>query len=305
MKQKFQNIYIGFDYGVVLPFFALLPYKMGRFLAKCRGAVYFYLKRDWRSFTFGDDTLHDRAFRGLKSIVTNRSEKEYKLLLRSRYIHQSIEEYEAVLLRKGKFPAVEVEYRGLEAVEKSIAENPHCVFITAHFGNSLAGVSFLEVLGVPVLGMSSDVTKKDMVNNSITKLYDEKYKAIGAKLNGGEVIDIEGNTKKFLKFLKQKGSLIIIADLPPTHHNETPEFREFFGEKRGFASGATKLASSANSKIIAFVSYYLNGKYIMQFSQENQEPYSFLEQEINKRPNLWWASDLLELYPKKESKNEI
>lgn len=306
MKKKIESIYIRFDYGILLPFFGIFPYKLGRFFAKCRGALYFYFQRDWRSFTFGDTELFKRTLNSYKIIIPNLNNKEYTKLTRQRYIYQSVEEYEAVLLSQGKFPLAEVVYEGEKEVFEYIQKNPHCVFITGHFGNSLAGVCFLEFLGIPILGMSSSVTKNSNVHPSITKLYNEKYKAIAKRLNGGDVIDIEGNAKKFMDFLKKTGSLIIIADLPPASVNEVPLFKDFFGKKRGFASGASKLSKSVNGKIIPFVSYYENGKYIMKFGDLKNDPYNFLENEIQKRPYLWWACDLLEEYKIKEGTvNEI
>lgn len=300
MKKKLSNIWTGIDYGGVLPFFGIFPYRVGRALAYGRGCLNYHLKRDWRSFTFGDTGLYDRAYRAYKTIVPGLGEKEYKKLLRQRYAYQSIEEFEAALLAKGKFPGARVRYEGLEKVKEYVKQNPNVVFITSHFGNSLAGVSFLEVLGVPILGMSSNVTKNENVHRSITKLYEEKYKAIAKHLNGGDVIDIEGNRKTFMNFLKNKGSLIIVADLPPTRHNKIPAFRKFFGETRGFASGAAKFCESANTRMIPFVSFYEKGEYVMRFAPLDMEPYAFLQEQIAQRPSMWWASDLLELYGKKK-----
>lgn len=217
-------------------------------------------------------------------------------------MHQSIEEFESVLLDKNKFNLADVKYIGADRVEEQIAKNQHVVFITSHFGSSLPAVTFLERFKVPILGMSSNVTNGEKVNPAITNLYFNKYRAIAKHLNGGDVIDVEGNAKKFLHFLKKKGSLIIIADLPPGHPNETPVWKTFFGKKRGFASGATKLANSTNSKIIPFVCYYEDESYVMKFGDLEGDPYSFLEEEIRKRPEMWWASDLLDIYAKEVEK---
>lgn len=297
-KKKLTYLYVWLDYGVILPFLTLLPQKLGRYGARLRGIVYYHKQRDWRSFTFGDHDLWARVHRSYRAMFPDLEESRVETLAQERYIHQSIEEYETTALIMGNFPTNRVEYEGLEEVLSIVEQNPHHVFITAHFGSSLVGVHFLHALGIPVLGMSSNVTKHPIVHPVITKLYRQKYDAIGRFLNGGEVIDREGNTRTFFKFLKNRGSLVIIADLPPSSVNEEAHYVPFFNQYRGLASGAKKLSETTQCKIIGFVSYFENGKHVLKFDTDN-DAYRFLENEIIKRPGMWWASDMLEMYPVK------
>ena len=94
--------------------------------------------------------------------------------------------------------------------------------------------------------------------------------------------------------------MVIIADLPPNNANEVPTWKMFFGRERGFASGAGKLAASTHAEIIAFVCYFEEDHYVVKFSDFDQDPHSFLEEAIAKRPQMWWASDILGLLPTKE-----
>jgi lauroyl/myristoyl acyltransferase len=300
MSKRLENLWIWFDYGIFLPFLTLFPYKYGRYLAALRGYLYSLIKRDWRSFTFDDTSLWQRTYNSYKEICPHLSHNEHIKLVKKRYMHQSIEEYEGVLLDKDNFNHIQVTYIGLKNVEEQIAKNPHAVFVTAHFGSSLLGITFLNKLNIPLLVMSSNVVEHEKVHPTITNFFLKKYRGIDRYMNGGEVLDIEGNGKKFLNFLKKIGSLVIISDLPPNNANETPVFKMFFGQKRGFASGAQKLAKSTNSIIIPFVCYFEDNGFVMKFGDLEKDPYSFLEEEISVRPELWWASDLLEIYKKEE-----
>ncbi|MCX6050895.1 MAG: hypothetical protein NTZ60_00085 [Campylobacterales bacterium] len=295
-----KNLWIGFDYGVFLPSLAFLPYKWGRSVASFRGHLYSLIKRDWRSFTFGDEGLWERTYKAYEEICPNLSHDERLKLVQKRYMYQSIEEFEGALLDKDKFSHIKVKYIGIERVEEQIAKNPHAVFVTSHFGSSLLGITLLKRLNIPLLVMSSNVVTHEKVHPTLTQFFLEKYRGIGRYMNGGEVLDIEGNGKKFLSFLKKRGSLVIIADLPPNNPNEIPAWKMFFGQIRGFASGAEKLAQSTKSEIIPFVCYFEDDNYVVKFGDFNKEPYSFLEQEIQKKPEMWWAADILKLLPTKQ-----
>lgn len=296
-----KSLWIAFDYGVLLPLLSFLPPAWGRTAAAFRGYVYGLLKRDWRSFTFGDDALWERTYRAYEAICPDLSHAERLKLVHKRYVYQSIEEFEGVLLDKNKFGTIHVDYLGIENVEALLRENPHAVFVTSHFGSSLLGITFLQRLNVPLLVMSSDVVSHPRVHPTLTQFFLKKYKGISNYMNGGEVLDIEGNGKKFLSFLKKTGSLVIIADLPPNSANEAPAWKMFFGKERGFAAGAQKLAVSTSSVIIPFVCYFEKDRYVLQFGDANQDPYRFLEAAITKRPQMWWAADILGLLPTKEA----
>lgn len=283
-----------------MPFLTLLPYAWGRNAAYARGYLYGLLKRDWRCFTFGDDALWERTYRAYETLCPNVNHDERLELVRKRYINQSIEEFEGALLDKDRFGSMGVTYIGIESVEASLAKNGHAVFVTAHFGSSLLGITLLKRLGVALLVMSSNVVEHEKVHPTLTKFFLKKYRGIDRYMNGGEVLDIEGNGKKFLSFLKKRGSLVIIADLPPNSANEIPAWKMFFGKERGFAAGAGKLAASTDSEIIPFVCYFENNRYVVKFGDFEKDPYAFLEEEIGYRPEFWWAADMLEIYKKSE-----
>ncbi len=299
MGKKIHYFWVWFDYGVLLPFLAFMPQKVGRYFASLRGILYYYMKRDWRSFTFGDYELWNRTYKTYKEIKPSLNHTELLKLVRERYMYQSIEEFESALLIQDKYHKISVHYIGLEKVQELIKNNNHVVFTTAHFG-SIIGLTLLRVFNIPVLHMSSNVIENAIVHPQITRFYIQKYIAASSYMNGGEILAIEGNAKKFFSFLKKEGSICTIADLPPINPNEIPMWKMFFGKERGFASGIQKFANSANSPIVPFVCYYEKGHYVLKFGEYEKDCYNFLEKEIAERPQMWWASDLLELYSSKD-----
>ena len=299
MKNRLKNLYIWFDYKVLLPFLAFLPNRLGRYLAKLRGILYFYKKRDWRSFTYGDHEMWDRAYKSYKQIYPKLGHKEILHLTKERSIYQSYEEFEAAKINNRTYMDIPVEYIGRDGVEEYLKEHKNVIFATCHFG-SIVGLINLHVFKKPMIHMSSNVTKQSLVHPSITQFYIKKYLVGDEYMNGGEILDVENNNKKILKFLKNGGSLSSVADLPAANPNHEAFWVEFFGKQRALSSAVHRLSQKYDAKIVPYVCYYEKGKYIMKFADMGEDIYRFFEDEIRKRPGMWWASDLLSHYVEKE-----
>ena len=299
MKKRIKNLYIWLDYSLILPFLAFLPHKVGRYMARARGIIYFKRKRDWRIFTFGDYGLWDKIYNSYKEIFADASDEIILELVKQRFINQSIEEYEANLVIQDKYRKIEVEYEGLENIKPYIDGDKNAVFVTGHFG-SIYGFSFFDILKAPLYAMTTDIKQYANIHPSILKLNANKYDGLKPYMNGGSVLTIEGNRKKFIKYMKSGANSVVIVDLPPNSKNEDVNWKEFFGKVRGFASGANRLAKISNSDIIPYVCYYEDGKYTVRFGKSSDEAYGFLEREIKQRAGMWWATDLLQSYPIKE-----
>lgn len=300
MKQKLHFLYIWFDYEILLPLLALLPNKLGRYIAKLRGILYFYKRRDWRSFTFGDVELWDRTYTSYEQMFPSGTPQNILALVRERFIYQSLEEFEAAKINNRTYMKIPVEYVGKEDVEMYLQNHQNVIFATCHFG-SIVGLINLHVFGQKMLHMASNVTKQKHVHPSITKFYIKKYRIGNEYMNGGSIVDVEGNNKQFLKCLKEGGSLSTVADLPAPNPQNEAFWEIFFGKYRAFATGIHRLSAAYNTKIIPYVCYFECGRYVMKFGSLNENIYTFFEKEIRERPGMWWASDLLSHYAAKES----
>ncbi len=283
------------DYALLLPLLAKLPVRWGRSLARARGRLNAKWGRDWRRFSFGD-TVHLRTQQVIEQLSADLRPESKQRLYQERFEYQSIEEYEAACLHTGQTSRWPVQYLGLEGVMNVLAKKGRVVFVTSHFSSSILGTAFLGTLGVPVLGMSSNVVDRVEVPPSVSRTYRRKYKAMGRTLNGGEILDREGNTPKFVRFLKKGGAVVIVGDLPP-EPNETPRWANFLGKIRGFASGAQRLSDMLDAPLMSFVCQFEQGQHCVKFSSPGEDPYVFLSQQIERDLGQWWAMDVLNAYP--------
>lgn len=299
MKKRLKNFYIWFDYEVLLPFLALLPNRLGRYLAKLRGILYYYKKRDWRSFTFCDYELWSRTYRSYQQMFPDLDDKGVRFFVKERYIYQSLEEYEAAKINNRTYMNIPVEYRGTDEIGRYLKEHENVIFATCHFG-SIVGLINLHIFKRPMLHMASNITKQSNVHPAITQFYIKKYLVGNDYMNGGGIVDVEENNKYILRFIKNGGSLSSVADLPAANSEHEVFWAKFFGKQRALSSAIHRLSQKYDMKIIPYVCYYEKGKYIMKFASMDEDIYRFFEDEIRKRPGMWWASDLLSHYVEKE-----
>jgi lauroyl/myristoyl acyltransferase len=286
----------GFDYGILLPLMARLPIPLGRWVARLRGRCYAAFKRDWRTFSFGDTKLYERTFETIKALMPELTKAQCHEQVARRYEAQSLEEFEGACLPIRDIASWPLHIEGLDELVTQLALHPRVVFVTSHFGSSILGTAMLGCLGLPVLGMSSNVVEDPRVHPAIGRFYRRKYAAMAPYLRGGEVLDRQGNASKFVRFLLRGGAVVIVGDLPPDPH-EQPLVKSFLGRPRGFAPGAAKLAQMTHAKLLAFTCVYGEGKYVLRFSKPEQDPYEFIGTAIRAAPSLWWAADLLPLLP--------
>lgn len=294
LLNRIQRLWIVLDYGILLPLLARLPLAWGRRLAAWRGMLYARLRRDWRQFSFHDNDLYERTRQTMHLLLPEADDATLTQAVIRRYRMQSIEEWEAACMIIGRdisrWPVI---YEGLEDTLKLLQNNPRMVFLTAHFASSILGIVLLQRLGIPLLVMSSNIVDDPSVHPWISRFYRQKYAAMGRYLNGGQVLDRENNTGKFVRFLKQGGALVIIGDLPPSPH-ESATLRSFLGISCGFASGPSKLAKMERVPLVAFVCEFDAYSHHLHFSAPDQDPYAFIEQAIRRSPGAWWAADILQ-----------
>lgn len=299
-----QQQWIAWDYGVLLPLLARLPLSWGRRLAAWRGLLYARIQRDWRQFSFQDHNLYARTQQTMRRLLPEADAATLSQAVARRYQMQSIEEWEAACLIIGRdISRWPVTFEGLEDMLTLLQANPRVVFVTAHFGSSILGTVLLQRLGVPILGMSSNIVENPLVHPKISRFYRQKYAAMGRYLNGGQVLDRQGNTNKFVRFLRRGGAVVIVGDLPPEPH-ESALIRPFLGASRGFAPGAVKLAKITHASLAAFVCEFNNGSYCLRFSTSGEDPYAFIDRAIRRHPSAWWAADLLPLLPEPDHEEQ-
>lgn len=295
-KAALERFWTAIDYGYLLPFLARLPLPIGRGLAALRGRLYARLGRDWRQFSFNDQELLGRTRQTMVELMPGADASAIDRAVRRRYAMQSLEELEACWLSCRDLTHWPVEYVGLEPVLAALETHGRAVFVTAHYSSSILGTIHLRRLGIPILGMSSNVVDDPRVHPGIGRFYRKKYLAMGPYLHGGQILDRQGNSRRFVKFLKNGGAVVIVGDLPPDPH-EAPLETMFLGKVRGFAPGAARLASMVQVPLLSFVCEYTPRGYRLTFSVPGQNPYELIEKHIAHDPSAWWAADLLPTFP--------
>jgi len=289
----FQRQWITWDYGILLPLLARLPLSWGRRLAGWRGLLYAKLQHDWRQFSFQDNDLYLRTEQALHQLLPEADTFALKQAVARRYQVYSIEEWEAACTIIGRnisrWPVV---YEGLDDILALLQDNPRVVFLSAHFGSCVLGSLLLQRLGIPILGMVSNITEDPRIHPSISCFFRKKYAAMARYLNGGHALDREGNTTEFVRFLQQGGGVIIFGDLPGLH------IRPFLGSTCGLAFGPLKLARIADAPLVAFVCEFSDGSYRLRFSSVGEDPHAFIDQAIRRNPCAWYAADQLPLMQK-------
>jgi len=249
--------------------------------------------------------FNERLNNSYSSLLPNASKWKIKLLTFKRYIEQSHEEVEAARLITKDFKNQKVRYEGLEELLDFLASNNHgysknspIVFLTAHFGCSIIGTGLLTPLRKPILGMSSNVVDNPRVHKRISLFFRKKYAALNRHLLGGEIIDKEGNLRTFSQFLKQNGIVVIVGDTPPDNKDDL-HWHNWNDVFVGLPKGAAKLAQKNNALFHGFVCTRDKDTLVVTFSAPGEDPYQFIFNQIDKRPALWWAADIYDLYPKK------
>ncbi|WP_130536265.1 hypothetical protein [Thiomicrorhabdus indica] len=283
--RRMNKLWIYIDYSWFLPILAKLPFFMAVKLAKFRGAVYSFRKRDWRIFSKIDQDVHIRTDMASKWL-SEKNNLSQQLLLSQRYQAQSIEELmtERLVNQAGQF----------SVKQESIPQQ--CIFITAHYGCSIQAAKWLADHQDAVL-MTSDVVYKESVPKAVQAHYFRKYNAIPHQHS-------ETGLKALVTQVKQKKSIIVLADLPSFDGNGTKVLTKF-GEVV-LASGAKKIAEIYNLPIVAYYADAdLHGDISIHFSEPcfpsddedwYQPSYQWLTQQLIQQPQHWWAMDLLPLW---------
>ena len=294
-----QSFYVFLDYSILLPLLAHLPINIGRKLASLRGALYFRLKRDWRTFTFGDTTLSERTSQAFRRIFPQHNEEQTMLLTKQRFIAQSHEEYEAALIIAKRYERHPVDLVNADWIHAGIEHGEKFVFATVHFG-SIVGLTNLSKFNQPLIHIASNITENPQLHPSIRRFYAAKYKRGNDFMNGGAIVDAETQMKRVLKFFKDDGLVSAVADIPALPEERLPNWQVFFGSECAFSPIIERLAHAQGAKIVPYVCYLDSGRYKMVFGGRNTPYFAFFEEHIRLRPGLWWAADLLPNYRVKD-----
>lgn len=276
------------EYRFLLPLATMLPYPIVQRINRLRAQWMVSRGGEWRFFLEGISP-HERRMRALDEINTF---KKTNLTLQGLYTQWCDEEYNAARLYRMKHPKIEIAGQ----LPKS-----QSILISAHYGFFSAITCYAHIMQKTTAAIGSDVIYMSKIPKSIQNFYKKKYAAIESGFNG-PVIYQEKEPEKIITALKNGLNLVIITDLPPKK-DYIPV--SLFGKKRGWSAGAARLAARYKIPMVPFIVIPSQKSWHIQFfdavqgkrTLDFQPAYQVLANQIESNPELWWAADLLPLYP--------
>lgn len=288
------------DFRLFLRLLRGLPIELAECLSRVRGYVRYLLDLDWKSTCLGYPFMRDRTREALVSIFGIERVNAERLVI-SRFIHQSREEYEAMMFStKGKGWPKKAVFENLKPIQQLQQNRKGIVFLTAHFDSSVAGSIFIGDLGYNVNIFYDDIVFDRRVKNFIQEFFRNKYSGMQSHFNSGTFISAK-DLRSIYKRLKDGEIFIWLSDVMNTGNRIVVNFlgHEFYAN-----DGPLRIAMKTDSALSAYITEWLGkGEYkttfmtpLMPNSLSNpekalQDCYDFMSQFITKTPERWWIVD--------------
>ncbi len=296
------------SYQWLLPLMSHLPVFFGEKFSWLRGLVNGILDLEWRSIAMNSKFVKTGTYHALDKIVPQSSPLKKRFLTYQRFISFSREELDAAMFphRNIKQLFDKSHIYNFASWQQTIQSGTGLVVLCCHYDCFTMGMVMLGMKGIKVNAMSSSIDDP-RVSEEVKNFYDKKYRGMEKYFNGGQIIDIEDNLRFFYNALHNNEIVFILADLPATGKDASPQIiAPFIDNHYHMAPGPFRLAQKTHSKMAAF--YCLNqgsGQYhiycsdvydIKDISHTVSQLYTFLQQPIKKYPGRWWTSELMNHY---------
>lgn len=293
------------DFVWFLPFIARLPLRLAYALSALRGHVNARLGRDWRSVALGYRHIRQQSLAGYRLLPLAISERELLRLRDTRFRIEAQDEFEAQLVAHRRVRELECSFEPAWAQRIGQNRERGLILLTPHFGSFYVGMTLLARSGGRFNAMSSAITSDPRVDDAVKQHFWQKYRGLEYYLNGGKVLDMELGLKPFYRMLKQRETLLILADSPVLPGGASMQI-EFLGAQRIMAGGALRLAQKTGSDLGGYVCICVGpGRYHLDVCPIGpaDDPatmatiYRFFSEKILASPGQWWAADLLPNLP--------
>ncbi len=262
-------------------------------LARTRGVFNFIAGRDWRC-CYGLD-------------VKNRTKKAYSVLFPdlsprkltlSRFIYQSIEEFQTATFRNRLF----LKLFSLEGAEH-VPEDKGAVLISFHTSNMPIVVSVIsQKTGRSVSPLAYNLFRDPAVPTPVKKYFGFKYSMMLKYLNGGNLIYTNSpeTMEKAAKAIEKNHLVLVISDLPDPKRKH---ITELFGQKLYLVTSASRLAKICGVPLIP-VTISTLGFYRWQVTlhppiterdwrDTHKQAIRIIEEQLKKEPHTWYSIDVM------------
>lgn len=298
---------VWFQFTILFPLAIHLSLPLARRVAGCFGWLCYRLDLDWRTVSLRQHFVRDRTRMAVASILPGASKEEIEHLVRRRFVTSAHEELEGHYFSAVLPPLFTCRFVGLEAVRETMTRRG-IVFLTLHFDATLMGVKELGRAGLVLNLMTSNIVEDARVPPEVRRYFANKYSGIERSLNGGHVMHNETHMREFYRALGRNEGVVVLCEAPATRPEEGLKI-DFLGKLRSISPGGLRLAEKSGSAVAGFVCRRTaNGGFELLFSPVVEPTdvagmrdsivavYRFLEAEILRSPDLWWAADLLPAY---------
>jgi len=293
------------DYAWLLPFIARFPLSFAYALANLRGHAHAVCGWDWRSVALGFRHVRQQTDVGYHILAASTSEQVRRSWCHERFVVEARDAFEANLVAGHRIQELSCEFLPDDGKSLTVERKRGLLLLTPHFDSFFLGVAFLARSGAKVNLMSSAVTQDPLIERTVQRHFDRKYRGLEQYLNGGKVLDMEMGLRPFFQILQAHETLVVLGDAPAKPNGATLTV-EFLGLDRILAGGALRMAQKTGSDLGGYLCRYLGpGRYELAMCpigpasdpQTVKRLYRFFGDGIMARPGLWWAVDLLSHMP--------
>ncbi len=302
MKKKISHIVQKFDFGYFLPFIAKLPLGLGKRLSALRGFICFLFDYNWKSEAIGYKYIRKGVYKMMKHFYPEKSNLYCWNLTLKRFIYESREEWQALLLAKQVMKKIfsASTFQNIDELKKTNADKGGLVLITSHIDSYILGWVMLGMNGMKVNIVAKEFFEDQRIQDDVRKHYYTKYANMEHLMNG-KLLDPSLHKEYIYSSLSKGETVVLVSDVPGT---KSTVHIPFVGKKFQMPLGAFHLVKKTGSKLAAFICIYVSpGKYKTVFlppveifpdnPEKTMRPvYNFLESWILKYPDRWMASEI-------------
>jgi lauroyl/myristoyl acyltransferase len=223
------------DYRVFLRLMAVLPRWLALPFVWLRGGLNFLFDADWRTLSLGQQYVRTatqktmQAWHQKQTHPTTYWQQPTWLTLR-RYLHTSIEEYDATHLKQ-VCDTSPFHIDGLEWLKQAQAQKIGVVLVHAHFDSLYPGLIFLAQQGLRVNLVSTRLMFDQRVCAGASQHFAHKMAQLNQALAPGGVFHVEENLLFFTRALKNGEIVVIAGDGPASSPSRATEV-SFWGDQQ-------------------------------------------------------------------------
>ncbi|WP_217126769.1 hypothetical protein [Hydrogenophilus thiooxidans] len=284
-------LWTNFEYRWLIPLIARLPAPLANCANAIRALAMTVGSGDWRKYFGGEIIKRNRC---LAVAEINDYRADHNLTLYRTYLTWCEEETQTVRFFSGKNLPLRV-----------VGDlNPgQTVFITAHYDFFSAFSCLLEQHSQKGFALGSNIFEHSAVPSAISHFYEKKYAKIKSNMVGG-VLYLETQMKEVFHLIRKGYHPILVTDLPPFPKTK-PIPVHLFGKTRLWTGGAASLAARFRLPIQPYFVETTKHHWTIHLlpcvfgkkPEDYQPAYQALADQIEKRPQKWFALDLLARYP--------